>query len=166
MFSSATVARLTHSILRVPYILSTTAPLTDIHTHAPSSTPTHPHMHTQHTHSHMHLHQHPPIHTYFTHAYTYVHAAHTHIPTHPPLPLICDRPCEKVTQIGNFFKIFFIYLAVRIFTENFVWLASCVAKIRLLLCPVDRKIVKMDKFVCVIRADNFLPYIRPYTRVM
>ena len=60
---------------------------------------------------------------------------------------------------------FHIYLAVHNFAENLVRLARCVAKIQLLLCPVDRKHTvhrQNNKFVRVIRIDN----ICPYTRVM
>ena len=53
--------------------------------------------------------------------------------------IICNRPREKVRQVGIFFLQISYYLAVHIFAENLVWLARCVAKIRLLLCPVDRK---------------------------
>ena len=60
------------------------------------------------------------------------------------LLLICDRPRKKVTYVSwPFFSVDFhgfrIYLAVQIFAENLVWLARDVAKIRLLLCPVDGK---------------------------
>ena len=85
---------------------------------------------------------------------------------------ICDRPREKLTEVGKKFSWDFygfrIYLAVRIFAENLVRLARCIDKIWLFLCPVKREtsIVKTDKFVREIRADNFSPFIRPYTRVM
>ena len=68
---------------------------------------------------------------------------------------ICDRPRKKVTQVGKnlpppgFFWIshllsgffgFRIYSAMHIFAENLVRVARCIAKIRLLLCPVYRQI--------------------------
>ena len=73
---------------------------------------------------------------------------------------ICDRPCKKMTIVGknvwgDFYRYHF-YLALYIFAENMV--ACCIAKIRLLLCLVDRKHIKIDNFVCVIGVDNF-PHI-------
>ena len=72
---------------------------------------------------------------------------HTHILSYRRTIIstyICDRPREKVTRVGKLggggdFYGFRIYLAVHIFAENLVQLAHCVAKIRLLLCPVDAK---------------------------
>ena len=75
---------------------------------------------------------------------------------------LCDCSFEKVTIMPKYFSNFYgfriYYLAIRIYAKNLVRLARCVAKIRLLLCLVDGKInhiFKRDKFVCLIRANNF-----------
>ena len=50
---------------------------------------------------------------------------------------ICDRPC--ISQPIIFCVDFAFFLAVCIFFENLVQLSRCVVKIRLLLCPIERK---------------------------
>ena len=59
----------------------------------------------------------------------------------------------------------FIYLALHIIAENLVWLAHCIAKIRMATFVPgwqETYIIKTNKFVCIICADNFLIYSSVY----